>query len=136
MRQLSAGGNYNWSNRLQTNFSWSKQGYIPQLLGYSDRLNLVNTLNAGANFHTRDNHYGTIYNFTLDMTHSTMLQQSVSAFYNSQCCGVAFQYQAFNFGGVTSGLNVSADHRFFLSFTLAGLGNFSPFNGAMSGLPR
>ena len=29
-----------------------------------------------------------------------------------------------------------SDHRFFLSFTLAGLGNFSPFNGAMGGVPR
>jgi len=27
-------------------------------------------------------------------------------------------------------------NRFFLSFTLAGLGNFSPFNGALSGVPR
>ena len=136
MRQLSAGGNYNWSNRLQTNFSWSKQGYIPQLSGYSDLNNLVNTVNGGANFHTRDNQYGSIYNFTFDVTHSTLLQQSISAFYNSQCCGVAFQYQSFNFGGITNNLSLSADHRFFLSFTLAGLGNFSPFNGAMSGLPR
>ena len=30
---------------------------------------------------------------------------------------------------------IPADHRFFLSFTLAGLGNFSPFNGALSGVP-
>jgi hypothetical protein len=37
---------------------------------------------------------------------------------------------------VTAGLPVASDHRFFLSFTLAGLGNFSPFNGAMSGVPR
>ena len=33
-------------------------------------------------------------------------------------------------------LPVPSDHRFFLSFTLAGLGNFSPFSGAMSGVPR
>jgi len=33
-------------------------------------------------------------------------------------------------------IGIPADHRFFLSFTLAGLGNFSPFNGAMSGVPR
>ena len=25
------------------------------------------------------------------------------AFYNAQCCGIAFEYQTFNFGGVTSG---------------------------------
>jgi len=136
MRQLSANGSYNWASRLQTSLGWSKQGYIPQLSGYADLTNLVNTVNGGANFHTKDNHYGTVYNFTFDVTHSTSLQQSISAFYNSQCCGVAFQYQSFNYGGVTAGLPVPADHRFFLSFTLAGLGNFSPFNGAMSGIPR
>ena len=38
--------------------------------------------------------------------------------------------------GITQGLPVSSDHRFFMSFTLAGLGNFSPFNGAMSGMTR
>jgi LPS-assembly protein len=136
MRQLAASGSYNWSGRLQTTLGWSKQGYIPQLSAYSILNNLTNTINGGTNVHTRDNHYGTVYNFTYDATHSTMLQQSISAFYNSQCCGVAFQYQSFNFGGVTSGLNVAADHRFFLSFTLAGLGNFSPFNGALSGISR
>ena len=64
-----------------------------------------------------------------------MLQQRISGFYNAQCCGIAFEYQRYNFGGYV-GLPDPADHRFFLSFTLAGLGNFSPFNGAMSGVPR
>jgi len=136
MRQLSAGGTYSWTGRLQTNVSWSKQGFIPQLSGYNVLTSLVNTVNGGTNVHTRDNHYGGNYNFTYDLTNGTMLQQSVSGFYNSQCCGIAFQYQAFNYGGITQGLPVSADHRFFMSFTLAGLGNFSPFNGAMSGMTR
>jgi hypothetical protein len=62
-----------------------------------------------------------------------MLQQQVTGFYNAQCCGLAFQYQTYNFGPNSI---LPPDHRFFLSFTLAGLGNFSPFNGAMSGVPR
>jgi hypothetical protein len=62
-----------------------------------------------------------------------MLQQQITGFYNAQCCGLAFQYQTYNFGALSS---LPPDHRFFLSFTLAGLGNFSPFNGAMSGVPR
>ena len=37
-------------------------------------------------------------------------------------------------GHIVSGL--SQDHRFFMSFTLAGLGNFSPFSGALAGAPR
>ena len=60
-------------------------------------------------------------------------QQQITGFYNAQCCGLAFQYQTYNFGALSP---LPPDHRFFLSFTLAGLGNFSPFNGAMSGVPR
>ena len=58
-----------------------------------------------------------------DALHGTLLQQRMSVFYNAQCCGIALEYQNFNFGGV-SGFAVPADHRFFVSFTLAGLGNF------------
>jgi hypothetical protein len=59
----------------------------------------------------------------------------MSAFYNAQCCGLAIEYQTYN-RGVGSSLPIPSDHRFFFSFTLAGLGNFSPFNGALSGVPR
>ena len=57
---------------------------------------------------------------------------TVSGFYNAQCCGLAFEYQRYNFAA----LSPVRDHRFFLSFTLAGLGNFSPFSGGLSGTPR
>jgi hypothetical protein len=63
------------------------------------------------------------------------VQQRISGFYNAQCCGLAFEYQTYNYGQRTTVAGQS-DHRFFLSFTLAGLGNFSPFNGALSGVPR
>jgi hypothetical protein len=68
------------------------------------------------------------------MLRGSLLQQRMSAFYNAQCCGIAFEYQTFNFSGRAFAL--PSDRRFFLSFTLAGLGNFSPFSGAMSGVPR
>ena len=65
---------------------------------------------------------------------STMIQQRISAFYNAQCCGIAFEYQTLQLPDV-HGRVVPTDHRFFLSFSLAGLGNFSPFNGALNGVP-
>jgi LPS-assembly protein len=136
VRQISAGGSYNWAGRLQSNASWSKQGFIPQLIGFNDAANLYQAINAQANVHTKDNSVGGIYSFSYDVTHGTMLNQRITGFYNSQCCGIAFDYQTFNYGGVTSSYVIPSDHRFFLSFTLAGLGNFSPFNGAMSGVPR
>ena len=61
-----------------------------------------------------------------------MLQQRMTGFYNAQCCGLAVEYQTVNYAFSV----LPPDHRFFLSFTLAGLGNFSPFNGALSGVPR
>jgi len=136
IRQISAGGSYNWSGRILSNVAWSKQGYIPQLVGYDNPSILSQAVNAQTNVHTRDNGLGGIYSFSYDLTQGRLLNQRLSAFYNSQCCGVAIDYQTFNYGGVTAGLPVPSDHRFFLSFTLAGLGNFSPFNGAMSGVPR
>jgi LPS-assembly protein len=135
LRQISAGGGYSWGGWLQTNVNWSKRGYIPQLVGFNDTTQLTQAVGGQTNVHTRDNHFGSIYSFNYDVLQGTMLNQRVSGFYNSQCCGIAFEYQTFNFAGITSG-PVPADHRFFLSFTLAGLGNFSPFNGAMSGVPR
>jgi len=78
---------------------------------------------------------GGIYSFNYDVLHGLMQSQRMSYFYNAQCCGIAFEYQTYNFGA-SSTSPVPADHRFFISFTLAGLGNFSPFNGALSGVPR
>ena len=90
-------------------------------------------LSGSANAHTRDNRFGGVFSFNYNILRSALLQERVSAFYNSQCCGIAFELQRYNFG---AGSPLPADHRFFLSVTLAGLGNFSPFNGAMSGVPR
>jgi hypothetical protein len=138
VRQISAGGSYNWAGRLLTNASWSKQGFIEQLTGFNIQSSLSQALNGQANIHTKDNSFGGVYSFSYDVTQGRMLNQRVSGFYNSQCCGIAFDYQTFNYGGITSSVAqaVPSDHRFFLSFTLAGLGNFSPFNGAMSGVPH
>ena len=85
--------------------------------------------------HTKDNRFGGIYSFNYNVLQAYMQNQRITGFYNAQCCGLALEYQAYSFppGSVTI---VPSDHRFFLSFTLAGLGNFSPFNGALSGVPR
>mgnify|MGYP003326487724 CR=1 FL=1 len=79
---------------------------------------------------SRDRRYGVNHSLNYDILKSTLLQQRTSAFYNAQCCGIAAEYQRYNYSGLPSYI-VPADHRFFLSFTLAGLGNFSPFHGAL-----
>jgi LPS-assembly protein len=144
LETISVQGTYMWTNRVQTSLLWSKRGYIQGLPGFDDcrvpspncvPANLDHSISPSVTMHTKDNRVGTVYTFNYDVLHGSLIQQSLSAFYNAQCCGLAFQYQSYNFGA-GSASPIPADHRFFLSFTLAGLGNFSPFNGAMSGVPR
>ena len=137
LRAVSANGSYSLVNRLQAGVTWTKTGCVQQLqpIGYDCSTQTSQFINPSVNVHTRDNHFGGIYTFNYDVTHAGFLQQQVTGFYNAQCCGLAFQYQTWNYG-VNSPIPIPSDHRFFLSFTLAGLGNFSPFNGALSGVPR
>jgi hypothetical protein len=114
---------------------WSKRAFIEGLAGFDNKNFLDHSVNASSTMHTLDNRFGGVYSFNYDVLRSYVLQQRVSAFYNAQCCGLAFEYYSYNYPPAT-GLPIPNDHRFFLSFTLAGLGNFSPFNGAMSGVPR
>jgi hypothetical protein len=135
LRTISAQGTYSWTNRVQTSLGWSKRAFIAELADFNNPALLDHYINASTTLHTKDNRVGSVYTFNYDVLHGAILQQRVSAFYNAQCCGLAFEYQTYNYGS-SSISPIPADHRFFLSFTLAGLGNFSPFNGALSGVPR
>ena len=135
LRTISANGSYAWTGRVQTTLGWSKRAFIKDLAGFDDPNYLDHYINASTTVHTADNRIGGAYSFNYDVLRSTMLQQRTTLFYNAQCCGIAFEYQTYNLSGVSAAA-VPADHRFFLSFSLAGLGNFSPFNGALSGVPR
>jgi hypothetical protein len=135
LRTISAQGTYSPNPLVQTTAGWSKRGYIPELFGFNNKELLDQSVNASTTVRTRNNQYGTTYSFNYDILRSTLLQQRITGYYNAQCCGIAFEYQTYNspfFGAY----QLPSDHRFFLSFTLAGLGNFSPFNGALSGVPR
>jgi LPS-assembly protein len=135
LRTVSASGTYAWSGRVQSTLQWSKKAFIEELSGFNDPKALDHSVSTSTNVHTNDNRVGGIFTFSFDVLRSYMVSQRVSGFYNAQCCGIAFEYQTYNFPSGSSYL-VSADRRFFVSFTLAGLGNFSPFNGALSGVPR
>lgn len=134
LRTIGANSTLNIATRLQSQVAWTKRFYIEELQGFNDRNYLDHTINVMNNIHSRDNRVGVIHAFNYDIQRKGMLQQRISAFYNAQCCGLAFEYQTYNYAGLGSAL--PPVRRFFLSFTLAGLGNFSPFNGGMSGVPR
>jgi LPS-assembly protein len=146
LRTISAQGSYSWTNRVQVTGQWSKRGYIKEIPAFDDcrevqipfvcsPASLDQAIGATSTLHTKDNKVGATLSFNYDLLHKYMQQQRVSVFYNAQCCGLALEYQTYNYGPLSSS-PIPADHRFFLSFTLAGLGNFSPFNGALSSVPR
>ena len=148
LRTISAQGSYNWTNRVQVTGGWSKRGYIPQIPVFNDcrdvpvtnpptctPASLDQAINVMSTMHSKDNKVGATVSFNYDILRGFMQQQQLSLFYNAQCCGIAVQYQTYNYGPGSSA-PIPADHRFFLSFTLAGLGNFSPFNGALNGAPH
>jgi len=135
LRTISATGTYSINNKLNASANWTKTAFIAELAGFNNPSNLTQYLNGSTNVHTPDNRFGGVYSINYDVLHSAILQQRITGFYNAQCCGVSFEYQTYNLSGI-SALAAPVDRRFFMSFTLAGLGNFSPFNGAMSGVPR
>jgi len=135
LRTLSANGNYTIPQHLQLSVGWSRKFFVPLTPGYDNLLALDHYLNFGSTLQTRDNKYGVTYSANYDILRTRLLQQRISTFYNSQCCGIAFEYQRYNYAGVT-GFFVPSDRRFFLSFTLAGLGNFSPVGGMNGGVRR
>jgi hypothetical protein len=75
--------------------------------------------------------FGGGYSFQMNAASRDLTQQRLGLSYNAQCCGVALEYQTADlppYLALPSGIR--QDRRFNLSFTLAGIGNFSNFLGA------
>jgi LPS-assembly protein len=130
LRTIDVSTSYTWSSQLQTSAGWHKRAFIQGLVNFDNPAQLNHSIDASSTVRTRDSKYGAIYSFNYDVLNGNMIQQRLTGFYNAQCCGLAFEFQNYHFG------NGIVDRRFFMSFSLAGLGNFSPFNGALGGVPR
>ena len=131
LKTLAANGAINTAN-LQASAGWSRRRYIPGLPGFDNPNFADHYLNATANWHVTNNTVGATYSFNYDLRRDTFLQQRYLAYYNAQCCGFGVEYQAYNYSSYT-GVAVPQDHRFNVSFTLAGIGTFSNFLGAFGG---
>lgn len=96
-------------------------------------VNASNLVNARADMRFLRGRFGGLADFNYDITRSTLLNQRYIGFYNAQCCGVSFEYQAVNYPDNNSRFLYPQDRRFNMSFTLAGVGSFSNFFGAFGG---
>ena len=103
------------------------------MLFRSNPLFASNYINADATLKAPGKGYGGTYSFNYDVRRSLFMNQRWVAYYNSQCCGVAVEYQSFNYSGTTLNIGVVQDHRFNISFTLAGIGSFSNLLGSFGG---
>jgi LPS-assembly protein len=133
LKYFSSNGTASFGNWLQTGVTWSRRRYIPDLPGYNDPAGASHFLGASANVRRMGNRIGGTYSFNYDLKQDAFLQQRLTAYYNSQCCGIAAEYQAYNYGTSFAARGITQDHRFNLSFTLAGVGTFSNLFGAFGG---
>ena len=79
------------------------------------------------------NVWGGSYRTLYDIQNRGFINQSITAYYNPQCCGVAVEYSRSNLPTYLGGRPY--DRRFNISFTLAGIGSFSDFFGAFGADP-
>jgi hypothetical protein len=133
LRTLQANGSFSSGTWLQTSAGWSRVRYIPGLQGFDNPAFATNYVNASADLRRAGGRLGANYSFNYDLRRDAFLQQRYTAYYNAQCCGIAVEYQSFNLSGSFAGLGITEDHRFNLSFTLAGIGTFSNLFGAFGG---
>jgi hypothetical protein len=132
LRTLSASGTVRNGTWLEVSAGWSLRRLIPELPDFSNPASATHYLNATTSLRTASNRLGGSYSFNYDFRRDFFLQQRIQGYYNAQCCGVVLEWQTMNFEGI-SGIPVAQDRRFNISFSLAGIGTFSNFLGALSG---
>ena len=115
---------------MVVNAGWSLNRTIPAT---GAPVTASHYLNAATSVRRPGNALSGTYVFNFDLRDKNFLNQSITAHYNTQCCGIAVEYQKFNFGTRAGQVGVPKDHRFNLSFTLAGIGTFSDLFGAFGG---
>jgi len=136
--QYRAVRTYNGSGTLgsriaQVTGGWTKRQYIPGLVNFNDPSRADHFLFAIVTVKHPDNRVGGTFTFNYDMLRDYFLQRRIQVYYNSQCCGVAFDMQNINrTAAVIPGLPPT-DRRFTISFTLAGIGTFSNPLGSFGG---
>lgn len=135
-RTFDASGRFERPGRFQTIAGWSQRRFVKGLAGFDNESSLTHYLNSQTTVTTDRNRVGAVFSFNYDLTRGTFLQRRYTGYYNAQCCGFAVEYQTFNYSALSIAAPVAVDNRFNVSFTLAGIGTFSNFFGALGGANR
>ena len=132
IRTVTASGGFVHEPWLQASGEWSLRRFLPDLKGFEES-KASHALGASTTLRTRRNNFGGTYSFNYDMRRDEFLQQRYMAYYNAQCCGVAVEWQTWNYQGTLTGLTIPQDRRFNISVTLAGIGAVPSFFGGLAG---
>jgi LPS-assembly protein len=120
---------------VQTTNGWSQRRFVPDLPGFNNKSAATQSLQSATSIRKPGNALGGTYTFSYDLQRHAYVNQRYVVYYNSQCCGIAAEYQTYNYG-TNPFVGVPQDNRFNLSFTLAGIGSFSNLFGAFGGQTR
>lgn len=127
---LGAAATYNLQEILSASGGWSRRTYTVFRPGAA---NSNHYMDGSVMARTSGGRVGGAFSFNFDLENRFFLQKRFAGFYNAQCCGVAAEFQTYNFSGFqyVGGYRppVDQDVRFSVSVTLAGLGTFSNFLG-------
>ena len=129
LRSIAANGGLT-EGWFVVNAGWSLNRNIP-VTGIPETT--THYLNPSVAIRKPGNAFAGSYLFNFDLKNKDFLNQRVIAHYNTQCCGIALEFQKFNYGTRAGTVGVPKDYRFNLSFTLAGIGTFSDLFGAFGG---
>jgi LPS-assembly protein len=113
---------------IQTTAGWTRNRYGTG----ASTVTSSDYIQQSTSFQLRRNSIGATVEFNYDIGRSTLIQHRYIGYYNAQCCGLLFEYQAYNYPQ-TSSFPVPKDRRFNFSFTLAGVGSFANLMGAFGG---
>ena len=124
------------TNAANVTGGWARQSFptITPTGGVVSNANATNYVQTAADFRVKQSRFGGRVEFNYNIATKTLMNQKYVGFYNAQCCGVSFEYQAFNYSTqIANQFLLPRDRRFNMSFTLAGVGSFSNFFGAFGG---
>jgi LPS-assembly protein len=128
-RSFNANGSVS-AGWLQATGGWSRTLYIK---GYNSTGSQSDAINTSTTLRFKQGRVGGTYALNYDLYRNYVLQQRVIGYYNAQCCGIAMEFQTYNFLFPDPRTGLSHDRRFNISFTLAGVGTFSNLLGAFGG---
>ncbi len=112
------------SSMVDVTAGWNRQNYQGGAFGANNYIQQTTTVRL------LGNRVGGTAQFNYDIGRNILLNQRYIGNYSAQCCGVAVEFQSFNYPG---GFIVAQDRRFNFSFTLAGIGSFANFFGSFGG---